>query len=167
LWHGANWTFVAWGLLHGFFLSIEVMLADPLRKLSKALPPFLSKTIGIGITFSIVCVAYVFFRAESLAKAGQILAGMPHGFSETFARIAEREFVRLTFCPLESGTQMLAALFGLALLAWVEELNDKFRMLRRFQAAPSYYRWAAYTAMLIILMNVGAAHEIQFIYFQF
>jgi D-alanyl-lipoteichoic acid acyltransferase DltB (MBOAT superfamily) len=76
LWHGAAWTFVAWGAIHGGFLSFEHWRRS--RRLRLGLPE-LADTPGrralrrIGI-FQVVCFAWVFFRAESFANAWAMLA---------------------------------------------------------------------------------------------
>ncbi|MEZ5285694.1 MAG: MBOAT family O-acyltransferase [Vicinamibacterales bacterium] len=69
LWHGASWTFVVWGLLHGLFLVIERMgLGAWLERQPRA--------VGHTYTLLIVMVTWVFFRAETLAGAGAVLAAM-------------------------------------------------------------------------------------------
>jgi len=78
LWHGAGWTFILWGALHGFFL----MLNHTWHAIRKSLHHDLSKPSHIGIftsrmiTFLAVVVAWVFFRAEDLSAALLILQGM-------------------------------------------------------------------------------------------
>jgi D-alanyl-lipoteichoic acid acyltransferase DltB (MBOAT superfamily) len=67
LWHGANWTFLVWGLLHGFFLILE-----------KPLKPF----ANIISTFILVTIAWVFFRASDFTSAIQILKGLFIAHSE-------------------------------------------------------------------------------------
>lgn len=69
LWHGANWTFLVWGALHGIFLCINHLW----RNLS---PVRLPKPFAIGLTFICVMAAWVFFRADSAATALHILACM-------------------------------------------------------------------------------------------
>jgi hypothetical protein len=61
IWHGAAWTFVIWGLIHGGALAIE-------RALGRA--------GGVFATFHIVCFAWIFFRAETLEAAGLYLGGL-------------------------------------------------------------------------------------------
>jgi alginate O-acetyltransferase complex protein AlgI len=61
LWHGASWTFVVWGGLHGAYLAIE---------------RWLGKTPGIIVTFPVVTVTWVFFRAHSFADAWDLLQSM-------------------------------------------------------------------------------------------
>jgi alginate O-acetyltransferase complex protein AlgI len=67
LWHGASWTFVIWGAIHGCMLAFERMQGktSPYRLLPAA--------VRIAITFTIVCIGWVFFRAESLGVAGRYL----------------------------------------------------------------------------------------------
>ena len=68
LWHGANWTFVIWGLLHGVGLSFvhlkNRLLGDRLR---------LPKLVAVLITFHFVTFAWILFRAPGLHKAGQVM----------------------------------------------------------------------------------------------
>jgi alginate O-acetyltransferase complex protein AlgI len=80
LWHGAGWTFVLWGLLHGFYLVINhIWRAIFINKINFRL----NRTIAWFITFFAVTISWVPFRAESFNGAGNILAGMfgLHGLS--------------------------------------------------------------------------------------
>lgn len=70
LWHGAAWTFVVWGLIHGLFLLLEEYL--PIRKLPRAL--------GVIYTLLVVSVAFVLFRAETFDQAWLIVTQMFTGF---------------------------------------------------------------------------------------
>ena len=75
LWHGANWTFVIWGGLHGLYLAVE-------RGLTEAFGPralFETRGFRLGaaaVTFVLVCVAWVFFRSPTFAGAAQLLTSM-------------------------------------------------------------------------------------------
>lgn len=74
LWHGANWTYVAWGGLHGLYLAIN----HGWRRLipSNGPPSITSRTLGWGATFLAVMVAWVFFRARGWSEAVTILSAM-------------------------------------------------------------------------------------------
>ena len=70
LWHGANWTFLAWGALHGALLIWERWMGK--NSLYRALP----KVLRIAITFVLVLIGWVFFRAENLAAGIDYLGSM-------------------------------------------------------------------------------------------
>lgn len=78
LWHGAAWNFVAWGALHGAVLAGE--RAAGRESLYRSLP----RPVRVAITFAIVCVSWVFFRADSLGAASEYLAAM-FGLADTSA----------------------------------------------------------------------------------
>lgn len=78
LWHGANWTFIAWGLYHGAFLLCERALGK------KPLYTILPKPIQVACTFLIVTGGWILFRADSVSHALNLLAGML-GFSKASA----------------------------------------------------------------------------------
>ncbi|MGI9087829.1 MAG: MBOAT family O-acyltransferase [Chthoniobacterales bacterium] len=82
LWHGAAWTFVAWGLLHGSYLALE-RLGKAWLKETAWMEHFLIK-LSLGLlTYALVCIAWVFFRAPDFTVALRLLRGMfgayPHG----------------------------------------------------------------------------------------
>jgi D-alanyl-lipoteichoic acid acyltransferase DltB (MBOAT superfamily) len=76
LWHGAAWTFVAWGAIHGTGLVLERLRQD--RRAAKGLPPprdtAFRRTVGRLLTFHVVCLAWIFFRADSFGRAGEVIA---------------------------------------------------------------------------------------------
>ena len=78
LWHGANWTFLVWGLFHGFFLLLEEYL--PIKKLPRAL--------GWLYTLLVVCIGFVLFSSESFGQAMFMLGQMFTGFSFEPAQVA-------------------------------------------------------------------------------
>jgi alginate O-acetyltransferase complex protein AlgI len=73
LWHGANWTFVTWGALHGFYLVVGRLMPDNIFSASAAAPFVL---LRLFITFHLVCLAWVFFRASSIGEGLQIIGSM-------------------------------------------------------------------------------------------
>jgi alginate O-acetyltransferase complex protein AlgI len=70
LWHGASWNFVIWGALHGGALTVE--------RLGRAFLPWFKppRLIGILLTFHVVCLGWIFFRADSFQSAGQVFAAL-------------------------------------------------------------------------------------------
>ena len=78
LWHGAGWTFVIWGGLHGLYLVIHHAWRALRRWLGHDLQrsTFAGRVAARTLTFLVVVIAWVFFRAESFEAAGRILTGM-------------------------------------------------------------------------------------------
>lgn len=70
LWHGANWTFIVWGAMHGLALCIDKVLP---KKLSEKR---IGRAAGILVTFSFVSFLWIFFRAENFAVAWQVIKGI-------------------------------------------------------------------------------------------
>ncbi len=85
LWHGASWNFVIWGAFHGAFLTIDKIGWE---KLSLRLPA----AVSVGITFLLVTVGWVFFRAETLAEAVSLLQIMS-GFGAQAPDIARASLI--------------------------------------------------------------------------
>jgi len=74
LWHGANWTFVIWGAIYGGVLVAErIVKGWWAQRGALGLPPQLVKTLQWALTFGIVCFAWVFFRAQSVNQALEVL----------------------------------------------------------------------------------------------
>ena len=96
LWHGAAWTFVVWGALHGLLLAFE-------RMQGKAAPYLrLPAPLRVAITFVVVLITWVFFRAADLPAAGRYLASMvgagaPHDGAALLAGIVYQPYYLLTF----------------------------------------------------------------------
>ncbi len=70
LWHGANWTYVAWGAFHGVMLAFERMLGK--RSFYAVLP----RPLRVGATFVLVLISWVLFRSDTLSEAGRYLGAM-------------------------------------------------------------------------------------------
>lgn len=88
LWHGANWTFVMWGAIHGGYLVAERIVKGAWKGHELGLPPIVVKCLQWFLTFNVVCLAWVFFRATSIDSAFNILGrlvtasdGSVHGVS--------------------------------------------------------------------------------------
>jgi D-alanyl-lipoteichoic acid acyltransferase DltB (MBOAT superfamily) len=76
LWHGAAWTFVVWGALHGIFLAVHRMLGHYSPRGFQGRFTFRRDVLRAFLTFNLVCVAWVFFRAPSMESAWDYLSGL-------------------------------------------------------------------------------------------
>jgi D-alanyl-lipoteichoic acid acyltransferase DltB (MBOAT superfamily) len=94
LWHGAAWTFVVWGALHGIYLCINHAWNNYGPKASPRFAP-LASLAGLILTFLAVVVAWVFFRADSMTSALSVLSKMADPGTIAFGRleIAQTAFI--------------------------------------------------------------------------
>ena len=75
LWHGAAWTFVVWGGIHGIGLTVERWRRE--RRRARRAPPSAWRIWLRGsLTFNVVCLAWIFFRSDSLDRAWQMISGL-------------------------------------------------------------------------------------------
>jgi alginate O-acetyltransferase complex protein AlgI len=162
LWHGASWTFVAWGALHGVYLLINHAFRA-LRAKSAAKPNgIVGRIAGAAVTFLAVVVAWVFFRATTFSGALRVLRGMANLGHESsgFASIAT---------PPVSFTYSLAFFaLGFALI-WLcptsQALVARFERTDRRRAALGAGA-LAFSVLLCAVIN-SSHHNSEFIYFNF
>ncbi len=150
LWHGAAWTFVLWGALHGLFLIAERLLRQHLWDFAKVRNAPARVAFAI-VTFGLFTVAVVFFRASSIGQAGAILAAM-------FAPWTSSALV-----PLEVSMVAIAA--G-AVMVGVQIRYGHLRgwdWLENWSVTPR----AASIALALIAIVLSPGLNPAFIYFQF
>lgn len=145
LWHGANWTFIIWGVLHGLFTFIS-------RSYSTL---NLHSFIKVGLTFILTMLAWVFFRADTLGDAFYILVKM-FDFS-TFQIIGLPTITIPDFLKL---IVFSGVLFIIDLIAEYYVKKDK-------ELLPGIFKIIAITILLLSIYMFGAFEEQEFIYFQF
>lgn len=152
LWHGAAWTFVVWGGLHGMYLVLE-------RKLREWAPPsplwgLLPVRIGLALaTYACVCLTWVFFRAQDFPSAGSLVASMFGWQPQTVYRMVSANDIALV---LGVTAVMLA-------VHWVLRETTVEAAAARL---PWWLRGAALAAMLTAVFTM-AGDDRAFIYFQF
>ncbi len=154
LWHGANWTFVVWGALHGTYLCIERLLRGGLaRSRFEGYRPGPWALLGLGVvTYLLVNLTWVFFRAKDFAKAWAVLRGMLGGNGG-----AE---------PLLDTFQLLTAGVIVAGILCTHIFMRRRTLESAVAATPSWLLapvWAVLVFAIVISQGAGNA----FIYFQF
>jgi D-alanyl-lipoteichoic acid acyltransferase DltB (MBOAT superfamily) len=151
-WHGANWTYVAWGLFHAL-LFLPLLLFNVNRS------HLITKSYGwldfakIGVTFLVVCIGWVFFRADSITDAFQYLA-----------HLFELKSLGLSLFYKTNANLMIFALSVLAVgilsmqeLVWVIKKRD----------LPKISAFGALLLVLLIFFMGSFKNQMDFIYFQF
>jgi D-alanyl-lipoteichoic acid acyltransferase DltB (MBOAT superfamily) len=160
LWHGASWTFVCWGALHGSYLVVshgtETFRARIRTVSGIEGMPRLKAALQILITFHLVLIAWVFFRASSTPEAFRILGWMVRG-----RPIAEYAELGVSIFDLGLG---VAAVVALEIFQWATR-HGEFPAWVRPQ--PIWIRWPVYYTLLLLVALFGTFSSQQFIYFQF
>jgi D-alanyl-lipoteichoic acid acyltransferase DltB (MBOAT superfamily) len=159
LWHGANWTFVIWGGLHGFYLIFSYWTKNIKEKINSAIGltrlPGLFKFWQIVLTFILVYFAWIFFRANSLGDAILILKNTFH-FSSSQA---------INLYKIKSNFYI--ALFCISLLFSIEILMEYFQFVTKLKMTPRLIKYALLFLMMASIFILGIWEEVDFLYFQF
>jgi alginate O-acetyltransferase complex protein AlgI len=169
LWHGAGWTFVVWGGLHGAYLCIN----HGWRKLNISLP----KWFGWAITFVAVIFSWVLFRAVTFHDAAEIikamigmkeivLPGNPQGklsFLNQFG-LQLQNWKNFTYLPEINGDKNWSILALLVLTLWVTFLPNTQQIIQKFK--PTWW-WAIWIGLITSLSLLSLNRVSEFLYFQF
>jgi alginate O-acetyltransferase complex protein AlgI len=149
LWHGANWTFVIWGMLHGIGVAgLHLLARGPAAFVLRAIPQW----VAILITFHFVTLAWVFFRASTLAQAMTVLqAPFTSSWGDASAFASSQVFYLL--------------------LAVVFFASHRFDDHRRVRAMVRYVRgeifWPLMLLCWVLAITVSQGNSAKFIYFEF
>lgn len=170
-WHGANWTFIIWGALHGTYLVVS-RITEPLRQrvvklLSLHLWPRMYHILQIGVTFSLISFAWIFFRAATLSQAWFIASHLFSGWSEAIHRIGSVDFLNHAIFLGETRSHLLmtiALLIFLELVQWYSRVGTIREQLAR---QPVWFRWALYSTTVWTIIFLGKFGAQKFIYFVF
>jgi alginate O-acetyltransferase complex protein AlgI len=153
LWHGASWNFVIWGGLHGLYLVVHKAFVTWRGGTRETLPKTAANKVGAAIscafTFGLVCVTWVFFRAQTLEAAGVILKKM-FLWTELGAAIAN---------------PWLFVVIAVVLAAHI--VATFFHPSRIWHRTPLVLKSAAWTAFVVTVALFTPFDPQPFIYFQF
>ncbi|MGI4864073.1 MAG: MBOAT family O-acyltransferase [Janthinobacterium lividum] len=164
-WHGANWTFVVWGALHGIYLVVGSLTQGFRQRLTAALPKRLDHILDILVTCGLVTFAWIFFRASSIADAWYIIT---HMSAPSHALERGADYYGLSSIKVFYHKQEWAyLLLGTATLITVEMVQRRHSFNSLVLRQPLMLRWAGYFAIVSAIIFFGAFDKVQFIYFQF
>jgi alginate O-acetyltransferase complex protein AlgI len=149
LWHGANWTFVIWGLLHGVAQAVFRGFRAVRGSVKPSPNPF-ARVLRILVTFHFVVLTWIFFRAADLKTARDILAELGAG-TLTFANV----------------TPAFAVVLGIAALAHFLPKGWYERVQNLFCDSPFFVQAGAMAALVLVIQYVGASGVAPFIYTKF
>jgi hypothetical protein len=150
LWHGASWTFVIWGGIHGSGLALERFRRD--RRGAQEVEPGPVKVWLLRLlTFNVVCFAWIFFRADSLARAWEMITGLFTGWGEA--------------SPLVTSGVLLWIVVGIASQYLPKRVP--LGLMARFSRLPVVGQAAVLGAVLMLANAMGPQGVAPFIYYRF
>jgi len=180
LWHGANWTFVLWGALHGLYLVIELWTATlretVARGLGLARLSWLRHTFQVLVTFGLASLAWIFFRADSVSDAfyivghlfrGWNLSQFPLWLNQVRVTLGENFPLAILFSSLTGAQVLVIVGLQVILLEGVQAIARENPIERILAGQNFLLRWSAYYFLLGNILLFGAFQQTTFIYFQF
>ena len=151
LWHGANYTFLLWGLFHGVGQVLEKILGKWFVKFQNRL-----------LTFFLVVLGWIFFRADTISEAFYVLGHMWIGISSpvNYMMNGIRDF---HMTPLD-GVSVIVPVIMLIVYDYVSLKTDP---ISRISALSPKARWAVYYGFLLFFLLFASFNAREFVYFQF
>lgn len=179
LWHGAAWTFVVWGALHGGYLILGIVtrsfrdeawapfkrFADPFEGDTVAgwshfIPsiPRLRRYVSVLTTFHLVLFGWIFFRANTIGDAALII--------EKISQIGWSGLTEVADVAL-GEVEFLIAVGAIGFMELVHLLERKVDMRHFLSSQPAFVRWLVYYVIVLSIIFTGVFNKNEFIYFQF
>ncbi|MCC7501226.1 MAG: MBOAT family protein [Flavobacteriales bacterium] len=160
LWHGANWTYVVWGGIHGLYLVMALVLASLWKGSGEAgsqRPSKLTHWFNVLITFHLVLVAWVFFRAPDIGTATLLferIATTPWQFTDVLGRLKDMRTSEVDM------TMLLAVLF-----LFIDPFMDA--VVKQERSLSGVRSYAVFGTLAVAIVLFGFFGSTSFIYFQF
>lgn len=159
LWHGANWTFVAWGAMHGMAQNLEGLMHGKRKSRGK----WVVSLLQICAVFIFATICWTFFASRNFADAGYILSYSLDGISEPIKYLADG----IKYLGI-SRVELVKLLFCIGLLSVFDYLSLKTDVIKKISSMKLLPRWTVYVFLVLILVffcQKGVSTE--FVYFQF
>ena len=163
-WHGASWTFIVWGALHGVYLILEKLIHKTISIPQNRLLVF--KRLAV---FFFVTVAWIFFRATDFKQAGYIVQNLFSSLPEQINDIiTNTNFQRKTllYCD-QTKAEFFLALLSLVFVNFIQRIQKDKTIPEFLNSQSTSVRWGLYFIFLYGIVFFGVFEKIQFIYFQF
>jgi len=155
-WHGANWTFIVWGALNALYF-IPLLLSGKNRTYLDVVDsgkwlPSLKNLMQIGFTFFLVCIAWVFFRAENI--------GLAWGFIKGIFKPSLLSLPKVVPIPILLGIMFLT------IVEWMQRDKQHALQFHAYTPRTRVFVWGLCYVLLLIMLLFGQREQ-TFIYFQF
>lgn len=164
LWHGADWTYVLWGGIHGLGQILErewnrMFRIDPNKK----------TWLKMGCTFLFVSVTWIFFRANTISDAGYILTHLFDGITDPKAYLTDgyHAFQHAGMVQVSGLSTLIISFLCILILLLHDRLNQTKDVWARIGGLKKPLRYALYFLLLFIILYSRQLGEYEFVYFQF
>lgn len=158
-WHGANWTFIVWGLLNAIYIMPSIIFNTNRNNLETVAQgkylPTLKEFLSIIITFSLTVFAWIFFRANNLDHAFHYISRI---FSSSL-------FTVPAFWEVWKSIPIMFLIAGFLIIEWFGR-EQQYAIARLGTGWYKPVRWAMYYSIILIIFYFAGSKQ-QFIYFQF
>ena len=170
LWHGANWTYVLWGLLNGVFQIIGDAAKNLKLRLGRIFcadaDGFASRAARVAVTFALICFTWIFFRADTVSEAFDIIYSMVTLHNPWVLFDGSLYLTGLT------QKEMAVLLFSILILIAVDIANYKGIRIRNLILEQDYwFRALAFAVCVCVILIFGiwgtGYRSDAFLYFQF
>ncbi len=164
LWHGADWTYVLWGGIHGLGQILErewnrMFRIDPNKK----------TWLKMGCTFLFVSVTWIFFRANTISDASYILTHLFDGITDPKAYLTDgyHAFQHAGMVQVSGLSTLIISFLCILILLLHDRLNQTKDVWARIGGLKKPLRYALYFLLLFIILYSRQLGEYEFVYFQF
>ncbi len=166
VWHGANWTYVAFGLVHGIYLASSFIYKPYQKKLYKALK--IKKTIFLKawqlfVIFNLMSFAWVIFRSSNISEAFYVITHLFAGFEKYLSFHGIKE----SLSGIGFIGNFLKGMVALGCFWAVQAMPGRVKIQADFFDNPLWLRWLIYYILILSILLFGVFNKSQFIYFQF
>lgn len=171
LWHGAGWTFIIMGLLHGVYITVGTITKSYRDAAYRALGLLKYEKLRTRFqrvfVFCLVSVSWIYFRAPSLSDAFYITTHLFRGWGGIISNISSREFMHERVFLRLNGSEFVLSIAGIFLLIFAEAILEEPKYRERIDALSPLMRGFAYAFPTLCIITLGVFQQKEFIYFQF
>lgn len=155
LWHGASFTFVVWGALHGLALALDKLRMTYAANFKLPFPGRVNRWLGTLVTFHFVCFCWIFFKADSFSTAGVVIHQITDNFSMALWPQVYHNYASVVYMMV----------FGFAIHALPDKLADK--IMNKLGELPLWAYVAGFSLLIILLIQFKTATPVLPVYLQF
>src|SRR3989338_9139162 len=172
LWHGAAWTYVAWGALHGAYLVVGRATKQWRERATAAISvyhyPRIRQAFQTATVFSLVSFSWIFFRAKTMQDALFIVRHLLTGVGEFVLNLSHLNYIKDVLGKLDvSPARFMTIGFFLLFFIGISFYQKSGYLRDALAGKPVWLRWSLYYALIFSILFFGNAGKQPFIYFQF